>query len=131
MYPLTYQVVYVVHVLYCTVVGLQYLEEYVSHQGILLISQIVPGPKKQRMYPAANACLLSDPVINLQPPPFVDSQLEMVCMNHYYLMTLCIIGILDQYLRNYYFSSVLKLEVYKPESVRGPTQGVMKHRVCT
>ena len=78
--PLTYPVVYlvyVVHVLYCTVVGLQYLEEYVSHQGILLISKIIPGPKKQRMYPAANACLLPDPLINLQPPPFVDSQLEM------------------------------------------------------
>ena len=69
---------YVVHVLYSSVVGLQYLEDHVSHQGIVLISQIEPGPMKQRMYPAANACLLPDPVINLQPPPFVDSLLEMV-----------------------------------------------------
>jgi hypothetical protein len=42
-----------------------------------LTLQFVPELKKQRMYPAANACLLPDPVINLQPPPFVDSQLEM------------------------------------------------------
>jgi hypothetical protein len=63
VYPITYPVVYVVHVLYCTVVEFQYLKEHDSYQDILLIFQIVPGPKKQPMYPAANACLLPDPVI--------------------------------------------------------------------
>jgi hypothetical protein len=54
--------------------------------------------------------------------------LEKVCMNHYYLMTQCITELFDQYLRNYYFSLVLKPKVYKPESFQGLTQVVMKHR---
>jgi hypothetical protein len=70
------------------------------------------------MYIAVNACLLPDPVVNLHPLPFVDSQLGMVYMNHNCLMTPCIIGILDLYAKNYYFSSVLTLGVNKPESVR-------------
>jgi hypothetical protein len=41
----------------------------------------------------------------------------------------CIIGILDLYAKNYYFSSVLTLGVNKPESVRVSTKGVMNHLV--
>ena len=51
--------VYVVHVLYCTVVGFQYLKEHDLYQDIhvLLIFQIVPEPKKQRdLEGACGAC---------------------------------------------------------------------------
>jgi hypothetical protein len=62
VYPITYPVmylVYVVHVLYCTVVGFQYLKEHDLYQDIhvLLIFQIVPEPKKQRdLEGACGAC---------------------------------------------------------------------------
>jgi hypothetical protein len=143
VYPITHPVmyvVYVVYVLYYTVFGLQYSEKHASHQGrsqhIRLISQIVPAqivdlywPDIIRIYPTANACLLPDPVINLYPIPFDDLQLGNACTNQNCYNDPCTIGILDLCLRNYYFSSVLTLGVYKPESVRVPMRGVMIHPV--